>query len=97
MILDLVVVRTLLTTLGRPIKLFAFMALPAMLLSLTFFGLGLSHLATTNTNSIYFGAGVLWMLLALFSITVGILAELFYAHIDYRESQLASLTKVYHG
>ena len=96
-ILDLVVVRTLLTTLGRPIKLFAFMALPAMLLSLMFFGLGIGHLATTNTNSIYFGAGVLWILLALFSISVGILAELFYAHIDYRESQLASLTKVYHG
>ena len=47
--------------------------------------------------SIYFGAGVLWFVFAGFSLGMGILAELYYAHIDYRESQLASLTKVYHG
>ena len=96
-LLDLVVVRTLLTTLGRPIKLFAFLAIPPMLLSSGFFAAGLYHALATGGSSIYFGAGVLWFVFAGFSLGMGILAELFYAHIDYRESQLASLTKVYHG
>ncbi len=96
-LLDLVVVRTLLTTLGRPIKLFAFLAVPPMLLSSGFFGVGIYHTVTAGGASIYFGAGALWFVFAGFSLSMGILAELYYAHIDYRESQLASLTKVYHG
>lgn len=96
-LLDLVVVRTLLTTLGRPIKLFAFLAVPPMLLSSGFFAVGIYHAVTAGGASIYFGAGVLWFVFAGFSLSMGILAELYYAHIDYRESQLASLTKVYHG
>jgi len=96
-ILDLVVVRTLLTTLGRPIKLFAFLAIPPLLLSAGFFTAGILHAINERSVSIYFGAGVLWFVFAGFSLGMGILAELYYAHIDYRESQLASLTKVYHG
>lgn len=96
-LLDLVVVRTLLTTLGRPIKLFAFLAIPPMLLSASFFAAGVYHALATGDTSIYFGVGVLWFVFAGFSLGMGILAELYYAHIDYRESQLASLTKVYHG
>jgi len=96
-LLDLVVVRTLLTTLGRPIKLFAFLAVPPLLLSGGFFTLGVVHAVSSGRASIFFGAGVLWFVFAGFSLGLGILAELYYAHIDYRESQLASLTKVYHG
>ena len=96
-LLDLVVVRTLLTTLGRPIKLFAFLAIPPLLLSSGFFVAGVLHAINSGRASIFFGAGVLWFVFAGFSLGMGILAELYYAHIDYRESQLASLTKVYHG
>ena len=96
-LLDLVVVRTLLTTLGRPIKLFAFLAVPPLLLSSAFTVAGLFQALENNQSSMFFGAGVLWFVFAGFSLGMGILAELYYAHIDYRESQLASLTKVYHG
>ena len=96
-LLDLVVVRTLLTTLGRPIKLFAFMAVPPMLIGTAFAGVGLQHLLSTGEASIWFSTSVLWLVFGGFSLGLGVLAELFYAHIDYRESQLASLTKVFHG
>ncbi|MEM7217583.1 MAG: glycosyltransferase family 2 protein [Pseudomonadota bacterium] len=96
-ILDLVVVRMLLTTLGRPIKLFAFLGVPPLLLSMLFVGMGTYHVYASSKPSIFFGASILWFMFAGFSLSVGILAELFYSHVDYRESQLASLTKVYHG
>lgn len=91
-VLDLIVVKTLLSMMGSPIKFFARLAVvPALVSGLLLLGAA-SSWPQENPSLVYLGTAVMWGSASLFSMGAGLLAELLYRTSNYKESYLARLT-----
>jgi len=89
-LLDLVVVRTLLS-IGSPIRFFAVLALPLLLISTVFLMAAIAGWLRADLSMVLLGTGLLWGIAGIFCIMAGLLAELVFLASEHKEHSLAKL------
>jgi glycosyltransferase involved in cell wall biosynthesis len=88
---DLVVIRTLLSTLGNPLRFFGKVAIVPFMMGAWMIAYATLDALRGAPNMIILGTGLLWSAFGLFSVCWGMLAELLHRTADRKEFHLASL------
>lgn len=91
-ILDLIVVKTLLSTVSSPLRFFAWLAMVPIAISAGFLATLAVQSMLGHPILIFLGMSLLWGATATFSLLIGLLAELLVRTSLYKESQLVKLT-----
>ena len=90
--LDIMVIRTLLSSSGSPISIFAKLSALGFVLGTGLFLTALWNAFQSEAGLVLIGSSVMWFILGSFSLFCGILAELVYRTNSDKESYLARLT-----
>jgi glycosyltransferase involved in cell wall biosynthesis len=95
-LLDLMVIKTVTTFASRPLRWFALLAVPLLLVALLMFGHTFVTLVTERSQLSLplAGTGVIFLASAIILLCSGALAELIYSRGDMRDSEFFRLTQV---
>jgi hypothetical protein len=91
-ILDLVVIRTLLSSIGSPLRFFAKVASIPLVAGASMIAYAFTTALGDDTNLIMLTAGLLWISFGIASVFWGVIGELVHRTADRKESFLAKLT-----
>ena len=91
-LLDLIVVRTIISCLGNPLRYFGTLALFPIVFGLAFAAASLIVMHSGESGVVLMGSAILWITFGMFSILWGVLGELIYKTTSHKEPFLARLT-----
>lgn len=91
-LLDLISIKTILSSFSRPLRVFALLAGVSTIIALAFMIAGITQF-TENPGIIFFSLGVLYMALALALLMWGMLGELIYKTGDLKLEHFANITR----
>ena len=90
--LDLIVVKTLLSSAGSPMRFFAQVSIAPLLLCGGFFIGTIFTLVNGDSSLVFLSSALIWGAAGSFSLVLGLLAELLYRTSKFKEGYLAKLT-----